>query len=74
MEFTKHEKDMIIIALRNEGKRFQKFVDELKRGYPYMEGATKQMVKEEIIECVEVVQEYEKLMMKISSDLLTAEE
>lgn len=74
MNFTEHEKNMIIIALKNEGKRFQKFADELKRGYPYMEGATKQMVKERIIEYVEVAQEYEELMMKISVELLTTEE
>lgn len=74
MEFTEHEKNMIVIALRNEGKRFQKFADELMRGYPYMEGKTKEMVKERITEYLEVAQEYEELMMKISIDLLTTEE
>lgn len=69
MNFTEHEKNMIVIALKNEGKRFQKFADELKQGYPYMEGATKQMVKERIIEYVEVAQEYKELMMKISVEM-----
>lgn len=69
MEFTEHEKNMIVIALRNEGKRFQKFADELKRGYPYMEGKTKEMVKERITEYLEVAQEYEELMMKISVEM-----
>ena len=74
MEFTEHEKNMIVISLRNEDKRFQKFADELMRGYPYMEGKTKEMVKERITEYLEVAQEYEELMMKISVDLLTTEE
>jgi uncharacterized Fe-S cluster-containing MiaB family protein len=74
MNFTEHEKNMIVISLRNEGKRFQKFADELLRGYPYMEGATKEMAKERIIEYAEVVQEYEELMMKVSVELLTSEE
>lgn len=74
MEFTEHEKNIIVIALRNEGKRFQKFADELMRGYPYMEGKTKEMVKERITEYLEVAQEYEELMMKISVELLTTEE
>jgi hypothetical protein len=70
MNFTEHEKNMIVISLRNEGKRFQKFADELLRGYPYMEeGATKQMVKERVIEYLEVAQEYEELMMKISVEM-----
>jgi hypothetical protein len=38
------------------------------------EGATKKMVKERITEYLEVAQEYEELMMKISVDLLTSEE
>lgn len=74
MEFTEHEKNMIVISLRNEGKRFQKFADELLRGYPYMEGKTKEMVKERITEYLEVAQEYEELMMKISVDLFITEE
>lgn len=70
MNFTEHEKNMIVISLRNEGKRFQKFADELLRGYPYMaEGATKEMVKERITEYLEVAQEYEELMMKISVEM-----
>lgn len=69
MKFTEHEKNMIVIALTSEGKRFQKFLDELLRGYPYMEGATKEMAKERIIEYAEVVQEYEELMMRISVEM-----
>lgn len=69
MNFTEHEKNMIVISLRNEGKRFQRFADELKQGYPYMEGKTKEMVKERIIEYLEVAQEYEELMMKISIEM-----
>lgn len=69
MNFNEHEKNMIVISLRNEGKRFQKFADELMRGYPYMTGATKEMTKERIIEYLEVVQEYEELMMKISVEM-----
>ena len=69
MKFTEHEKNMIVVSLRNEGKRFQKFADELMRGYPYMEGKTKQMVKERMIEYLEVAQEYEELMMKISVEM-----
>ena len=69
MKFSEKEKDMIVIALKNEGKRFQKFADELKRGYPYMEGATKQLTKERIIEYVGVAQEYKELMMKISTKM-----
>jgi uncharacterized Fe-S cluster-containing MiaB family protein len=74
MNFTEHEKNMIVISLRNEGKRFQKFADELMRGYPYMTGKTKEMTKERMVEFLEVAQEYEELMMKISVDLLTTEE
>ena len=69
MNFTEHEKNMIVISLRNEGKRFQKFADELLRSYPYMEGATKEMVKERITEYLEVAQEYEELMMKVSIEM-----
>ena len=69
MEFTEHEKNMLVIALRNEGKRFQRFADELKQGYPYMEGKTKEMVKERITEYLEVAQEYKQLMLKISIEM-----
>ena len=70
MNFTEHEKNMIVIALKNEGKRFQKFADELMRGYPYMvEGATKEKTNERITEYLEVAQEYEELMMKISVEM-----
>lgn len=75
MNFTEHEKNMIVISLRNEGKKFQEFSEELLQSYPHMEeGATKQMVKERVIEYLEVAQEYEELMMKISVELLTTEE
>lgn len=74
MNFTEHEKNMIVISLRNEGKRYQKFLDELLRGYPYMEGKTKEMAKERIIEYLEVIEEYEELMMRISVELLTTKE
>ena len=69
MEFTEHEKNMIVISLRNEGKRFQRFADELMRGHPYMEGKTKEMVKERITEYLMVAQEYKQLMLKISIEM-----
>lgn len=66
MNFTEHEKNMIVISLRNEGKKFQEFAEELLQSYTDMvEGPTKQMVKERIAEYIEVAQEYEKLMKKI---------
>lgn len=75
MNFTEHEKNMIVISLRNEGKKFQEFAEELLQSYPHMEeGKTKEMVKERITEYLEVAQDYEELMMKISVELLTTEE
>lgn len=70
MNFTEHEKNMIVISLRNEGKKFQEFAEELLQSYPHMEeGATKQMIKERVIEYLEVAQEYEELMMKVSVEM-----
>lgn len=74
MNFTEHEKNMIVISLRNEGKKFQEFAEELEQNLPCLSGETLQFAKERMIEYLEVAQEYEELMMKISIDLLTTEE
>ena len=74
MNFTEHEKNMIVISLRNEGKKFQEFADELEQHLHCLSGETLQPAKERMVEYLEVAQEYEELMMKVSIDLLTTEE
>jgi hypothetical protein len=74
MDFTEHEKNMIVISLRNEGRKFQEFADEIEQNLPCLSGETLQFAKERMVEYLEVAQEYEELMMKISVDLLTIKE
>ena len=69
MNFTEHEKNMIVISLRNEGKKFQEFADELEQRLPCLSGETLQFAKERMIEYLEVAQEYEELMMKVSIEM-----
>lgn len=69
MNFTEHEKNMIVISLRNEGKKFQEFADELEQHLRCLSGETLQFAKERMIEYLEVAQEYEELMMKISVEM-----
>jgi hypothetical protein len=69
MNFTEHEKNMIVISLRNEGKKFQEFADELEQHLPCLSGETLQFAKERMVEYLEVAQEYEELMMKISVEM-----
>jgi hypothetical protein len=69
MNFTEHEKNMIVISLRNEGKKFQEFADELEQHLPCLSGETLQFAKERMIEYLEVAQEYEELMMKVSIEM-----
>ena len=69
MNFTEHEKNMIVISLRNEGKKFQEFADNLEQHLPCLSGRTLQFAKERMVEYLEVAQEYEELMMKISVEM-----
>lgn len=69
MKFTELEKNMIVIALRNEGKKFQEFADELEQHLHCLSGETLQFAKERMIEYLDVAQGYEELMMKVSIEM-----
>ena len=47
MKFTEHEKNMIVISLRNEGKKFQEFADEIEKNLPCLSGETSRCIKRE---------------------------
>lgn len=65
MKFTEHEKNLLLIALRNEQKDAERFVDELLEGFSNTNDELNAMITERIAEYREVVEEYRALSDKI---------
>ena len=66
MEFNEHEKNMLLIALRNEGRQFERMVEELLEGFSNTNDELNAMITERIAEYREVAEEYRALFSKIA--------
>ena len=66
MNFNEHEKNMLLIALRNEGRQFERMVDELLEGFSNTDDELNAMITERIAEYREVAEEYQALFEKIA--------